>query len=504
MASKRGLINMAAKETRAARHNGRGGKKGAFSAKHNDRNFDLNTVDHIDPALTDLNIHQRFAGAFEEANTNEEYELAFYEKHFRASLDRKNAAYKEKGKSGQIKTMEAYHRSMKSCPEETYYTAGTGVDRELLWQIYTQHQAWKAERFPLCQTLTADLHADEPNAMLHIHERSVWIGHDSNGMEVVGQAKALTEMGVERPDPSKKTGKYNNAKQTFTRECRENFIQICQQHGLEIIVEAKPSGKGGLDLLEYKIQHAQERAAEAAQKATEAHQEAVEARQQADDARGKLLGIQEALKRLEAPEEVLGIEGKKTILGDKITLEREEYETLRQWANAGAASKALADDVRKKTKKLQAEYDRLRGVSDENFNLRIENSQLKSKLGAAEKELESWRKSFDQLIQGVIAQAWVLWQRFVAAARKLNPFVLNFRDSAEFWKKNDAKIYESQKSCAPEIRAYETIMGGGDQLMAALMKRAGDDDEKIQFALQRDYPDSDLIDRSVYDLDLDR
>lgn len=284
---------MATKETRAARHNGRGGKKGAYSAKHNDRNFDVTTVNHIDPTLAHLNIHQRFAGEYEGARTNEEYELAFYEDHFGESLARKNAAYKAKGKAGQIKTMEEYHRSMKSCPEETYYTAGEGVDRELLWEIYSKHQAWKAEQFPQCRTLTADLHADEPNAMLHIHERSVWIGHDSKGMEVVGQAKALAEMGVERPDPTKKTGKHNNAKQTFTRECRENFVQICREHGLEIVMEAKPSGEVGLDLTEYKIQHALQREQEAQEQLQET-QEHLRQRE-AENAR-----LQEEIKGAEA------------------------------------------------------------------------------------------------------------------------------------------------------------------------------------------------------------
>ena len=101
-----------AEKTRVARHNGRGGKNGAYSAKHSDRNFDVSTTPHIDPSLSCLNISKRYAGAFEEAKTNEEYELAYYEAHFRASLDRKNASYKEKGKAGQIKTMEEYHRSM--------------------------------------------------------------------------------------------------------------------------------------------------------------------------------------------------------------------------------------------------------------------------------------------------------------------------------------------------------------------------------------------------------
>ena len=348
-----------AEKTRVARHNGRGGKNGAYSAKHSDRNFDVSTTPHIDPSLTSQNISKRYAGDFDAAKTNEEYELAYYEAHFRASLDRKNASYKAKGKAGQIKTMEDYHRSMKSCPEETYYTAGAGVDRELLWLIYTEHQLWKAERYPQCQTLTADLHADEPGAMLHIHERSVWIGHDSKGMEGVGQAKALAEMGVERPDLNKAPGKYNNAKQTYTRECRENFISICQQHGLEIILEAKPADEVGLELMEYKIQHAKTREAEAESNAKAAQDEAAKARleldtlkEQADQARQEVEAAKEeaAQARQEAQEQT--------------TKARQEAEAAKE--EAAQARQEVAETSRR-VQQERARYDQMRQTNDANI-----------------------------------------------------------------------------------------------------------------------------------------
>lgn len=256
-------------ERRAATHNGRAGKHGAYSAKHNDRQFDVSTADHIDPTLTPQNEVLRFGGDYG-VDSIEEHELAFYEDHFGASLERKNAGYRNKGKAGQIRTMEQYYRSTRSCPEETLYTIGKDVDPQLLWTIYREHQAWKAETFPQCQTLDAALHVDEPDAMPHVHERSVWIGHDGRGEEVVGQAKALREMGVDAPDPDAKYGKFNNAKQTFTAECRRHFVDICRAHGLDIIEEPLPAKKVGLDLMEYKIQQTQERLA-----AIEEQQEAV-------------------------------------------------------------------------------------------------------------------------------------------------------------------------------------------------------------------------------------
>lgn len=283
--------------TRASTHNGRAGKNGAYSAKHNDRQFDTSSTDHIDPTLTPQNENVRFGPDFG-ARTNEEHELAFYQAHFGESLERKNAAYKAKGKAGQIKTMEQYYRSVKSCPEETLYTVGKDVEPQLLWKIFREHQAWKAEVFPQCQTLDASLHVDEPNAMPHVHERSVWIGHDAKGMEVVGQAKALAEMGVLPPDPEKKYGKFNNAKQTFTRECREHFIEICREYGLEVVEEPLPPDKVGLELTEYKVKHAQERLAEAVQGAAEATQQLTALQNQVQEQQRTIKAQKDEIKAL--------------------------------------------------------------------------------------------------------------------------------------------------------------------------------------------------------------
>lgn len=287
------------KGTRASTHNGRAGKNGAYSAKHNDRQFDTSTTDHIDPTLTPQNENVRFGGDYG-ATTNEAHELAFYQDHFGESLERKNAGYKAKGKAGQVKTMEQYYRSVKSCPEETLYTVGKDIDPQLLWKLYREHQEWKAREFPQCQTLAASLHVDEPNAMPHIHERSVWIGHDAQGMEVVGQAKALAEMGVLPPDPEKKYGKYNNAKQTYTQICRAHFIEVCREHGLEIEVEPLPSDKVGLELTEYKIQHAQERAAEATQQATAAEKNLSHLESQVEAQAAQIEAQQSEIAKLQA------------------------------------------------------------------------------------------------------------------------------------------------------------------------------------------------------------
>lgn len=95
-----------------------------------------------------------------------------------------------------------------------------------------------------------------------MHERKVWIGHDKDGNPVIGQDKALREMGIKSPIPDKKLSKFNNPKITYTRLCREKFIDICRSHGLEIEVAPKEASKSGLTLLEYQSNQEQQKITE--------------------------------------------------------------------------------------------------------------------------------------------------------------------------------------------------------------------------------------------------
>ena len=45
---------------RVTNHSGRVGKKGVYSVKHNDRNFNLEHAKHIDPNKTSENFYWKF------------------------------------------------------------------------------------------------------------------------------------------------------------------------------------------------------------------------------------------------------------------------------------------------------------------------------------------------------------------------------------------------------------------------------------------------------------
>lgn len=462
-------------ERRAATHNGRAGKHGAYSAKHNDRHFDMTQVDHIDPTLSDRNWNWKTGGDYGAA-TNEDHEQAFYEAHFSESLERKNAGYRQKGKAGQIKTMEQYRRAPKSCPEETYYSIGSDADPELLKTIYLEHQAWRAERFPLYQTLDADLHVDEPNAMVHIHERGVWLAHDAQGMLVVGQAKALSEMGVLPPEPDKKYGKHNNAKMTYTRECREHFLGVCRRHGLEIEETPKDSQDCGLELMDYKAHHARERAAEAQQAEAEARAATEVIRGQIEQQSAELKAVTEALAAAQATfsaHEVNALQGRKTITGGLKGVTWEEFERLKQTAakvDTMAAERDAANALAARAQK-QAEAAMQERPS---IKVRVHMAELENQVSKLQKRL-------DAIMNYAVERGVQLWREYVQPLHRENESIWTF---AQAWKVLRSRNQAPSDSVVKEVERLSVCAGGTDKLQQGIMERLGAKAEQIAAVLR--------------------
>lgn len=240
---------------RGTTHNGRAGKDGAYSAKHNDRNFELENAPHINPQKMSDNWYWHCYEKSDPKLTFEGVEKRFYEDNFKDSLNAKNERYRVSGHKEHIKSMDEYRTSKISCPEETILQIGKlgdTVDKDTLRHICIEHINWEAKTFPSVKVLDVALHADEQGAP-HIHERKVWVANSKDGL-IVGQGKALEEMGIKRPHPEKKKDRYNNPKTTYTAMCRQHFLEICRQHGLELEVEPDKATKRGLELVEYKKQ----------------------------------------------------------------------------------------------------------------------------------------------------------------------------------------------------------------------------------------------------------
>lgn len=240
-------------KNRTTLHNGRKNRQGqAYRASHLDRKFDLDKAEHIEQERTKENIYWHY---LQKENPDMDFSTAektFYKDHFEEALKIRNSSYIQHGNKKQVKTLEQYMQE--HCPEETIWMIGNAeemIPAKILHNVWKEQKAWMEKTFPQMTVLDWALHVDEQGAP-HVHERHVFIGHDKKGLEVVGQNKALAEMGISAPNPQKPTGRHNNAKMTYTAKCREHFQEICKRHGLEIEVQPRERSEMGLTQAEYK------------------------------------------------------------------------------------------------------------------------------------------------------------------------------------------------------------------------------------------------------------
>lgn len=279
-------------------HNARTSKKfGAFTPKHNDRNFNIKNAEHIDPERTKGNIYWNWTG--NPQTTFEDAEKAFYEEHCRTHLDAINQRYLEQRHRERMRTMDEYRTARHTCPEETLLMIGNKDEHlppRTLRAICEDLRNWEENAVPGLKVLDIALHVDEEGAP-HIHMRRAWIYRDENGTESISQGKALEGAGIPLPHPDRPQGRNNNRKQTFSRQERQALYEICRGYGLESLLETQPrkKSKSGRELEDYKAGKAEERARAAEMRAKAAEQKARQMEQERDAARAERERIRGAL-----------------------------------------------------------------------------------------------------------------------------------------------------------------------------------------------------------------
>lgn len=331
-------------KNRTTLHNGRKNRQGqAYRASHNDRKFDLDKAEHIEQERTKENIYWHY---LQKENPDMDFSTAektFYKDHFEEALSIRNSSYIQHGNKKQVKTLEEYMQE--HCPEETIWMIGNAEDMipaKILHNVWTEQKTWMEAMFPQMTVLDWALHVDEQGAP-HIHERHVFIGHDKRGLEVVGQNKALAEMGISAPNPQKPTGRHNNAKMTYTAKCREHFQEICKRHGLEIEVQPRERSEMGLTQAEYKTRQEEKAAARAEMRMKAAEQtingfKQIEEQvsQQINDEYGELADV--GLQKQSELSEIDNLKAEKTKLqeeNEKLQEEcRKTHKSLLQLASA--------------------------------------------------------------------------------------------------------------------------------------------------------------------------
>lgn len=225
-----------------------------YSPRHSDRTFNLQNSPHIDPARTSNNWEWQWLENHGEQCSFEDAEREFYARYISDHLRAVNARYEAQRHAERVKTLDEYRRAPQSCPEETIVCIGNRKnhpDPSELLAAYLELQHWQQKQFPQLHVLDYAMHLDEQGAP-HVHERHVWTYTDTDGHLAIGQARALEQMGIERPHPEQPRSRYNNAKITYTAMVRAQFVEICRRRGLEIETTPRERSQSGLTLLEYQ------------------------------------------------------------------------------------------------------------------------------------------------------------------------------------------------------------------------------------------------------------
>lgn len=283
---------------RATIHNGRTSHLGAFTPKHNDRNFNIKNAEHIDPERVKNNRYWNWTGNPE--TTFEAAEQAFYEKHIQKHLDAQNARYRAQRHAERAKTMDEYRKSPQTCPEEVILQIGKlgdTIPADMMARIIQEQINWEQQTFPGVRVLDVALHMDEQGAP-HIHERRAWVYTDKDGNFAISQNRSLEQMGVELPNPNKPRSRFNNRKMTFSRMCREHLLQICREHGLEIEEMPQEKSLSGRTLEDYQAGEAEKRAAEAERRREFSERAAESAEKRAESARDAARSYDEHAERV--------------------------------------------------------------------------------------------------------------------------------------------------------------------------------------------------------------
>lgn len=254
-------------KVRATRHNGRAGKNGVYTTKHNDRNFDVSHADHIDPERTRLNVYWDWENGRRSGEKSvfecedgsvpsfDDAEKHFYEIQYADYVAGQNARNASRRHSERNRTAEEIRHDKRFCPEETIYQfgrEGNGATAEELTAIVQEFlEVFQHQYGSRIHVLDWALHVDETT--VHIQERHCFDYINAYGEVEPKQEKALEALGIPLPDPNKAQGRYNNRKITFDAMNRLMLIEIAKKHGLDIEENVKYGGKQHREKMDFVI-----------------------------------------------------------------------------------------------------------------------------------------------------------------------------------------------------------------------------------------------------------
>ena len=436
-----------AKKMKATVRNGRATASGkVYNANHNTKTETRNQERHIDHSRTYQNINLQFTaegrvrrcGSFDA----KAFELSRYEELYGTGQEAKNARYIADGHPERCKSVTDIYASRRTAPLETIIQLGsrdTDIDPQ---ERKEKLMAATAELIDGLQKRWGDnlhlldlaIHLDE--GVAHCHLRMTFSALDKFGQRVPNQAQAFEAMGIQRPDPTAKEGKYNCPLITFSEIIRTQFYDLCEKRGIVIDREVKNPSQKHLSVLEYKCKKMEEVvdilttqkkeleavATEQAQMIVLAKAEIEQVRTERDTLRDQnsiTRTIQEALQQPDISIEAEIIPEKKNLTGkvvepEKVKLTRADYEWLRERAAITTAIKNAWNNLQRYGKQLWAEVDR---------NARVQAAERRAE--KAEKQTREDAYTIKQLTQRArvaeeqaqeqeqFMRGMGIWQRFM-------------------------------------------------------------------------------------------
>ena len=366
-----------AKMMKATVRNGRATASGkVYNANHNTRAETRAQERHIDHERTEQNINLQFTAEGKVRNCGsfdaKAFELSRYEELYGPGQEAKNARYIADGHPERCKSVADIYASRRTAPLETILQIGsrdTDIDpkerKELLMGATVElidrlQKRWGDNLHITC----CSWHNDE--AVCHCHLRMTFSHVDRFGFRVPNQSQAFEAMGIQRPDPTAKEGKYNCPLITFSEILRTEFYDLCEKRGIIIDREVKNPSQKHLSVLEYKCQQLEAEAVKQAQAIEAAQAEIEEVRAERDTLRDQnsvSRTIQQSLERPDIKIEAEYLPEKKSITGkvvepEKVKLTRADYEWLRERAAITTAIKNAWQSLQRYGKQLWAEVDR--------------------------------------------------------------------------------------------------------------------------------------------------
>ena len=436
-----------AKMMKATVRNGRATASGqVYNANHNTKAETRAQERHIDHNRTDQNINLQFTaegrvrrcGSFDA----KVFELSRYEQLYGPGQEAKNARYIADGHPERCKSVADIYASRRTAPLETIIQLGsrdTDIDPQ---ERKEKLMAATAELIDGLQKRWGDnlhlldlaIHLDE--GVAHCHLRMTFSALDKFGQRVPNQSQAFEAMGIQRPDPTAKEGKYNCPLITFSELIRQEFYDLCEKRGIVIDREVKNPSQKHLSVLEYKCKKMEEVvdilttqkkeleavATEQAQMIVLAKAEIEQVRTERDTLRDRnsiTRTIQESLERPDIKIEAEILPEKKNITGkvvepEKVKLTRADYEWLRERATITTAIMNAWNNLQRYGKKLWAEVDRNARVraaeqrAEKAEQQTREHTYTIKQLTRRAEQAEAQAQEQEQFMRGM-----GIWQRFI-------------------------------------------------------------------------------------------